>query len=130
MDKVGHFEITAKNIPKVKNFYEKTFGWKFDKWKGEGMEYWMINAAGVPAKDGINGGVMMPNEEMSKHIHSVVNTIGVKDIDKTAKTIEKNGGNIIMPKQEVMGVGWLLYFKDPEGNVFGAMQPTGNMESM
>ncbi len=131
MDKVVHFEIISKNIPKTKSFYEKVFGWKFSKWEGGDSDYWMINTSGTPPKEGgINGGVMQPDEKMSKYIHSTVNTIAVKDIDKTEKMIEKNGGKIIMPKQDVMGVGKLLYFLDTEGNVFGAIQPSEEMMSM
>lgn len=32
------------------------------------------------------------------------------------------GGLIIVPKMPVPGVGWLLYFRDPDGNIHGAMQ--------
>jgi predicted enzyme related to lactoylglutathione lyase len=33
-----------------------------------------------------------------------------------------------MPKSIIVGVGALMFFRDPEGNVFGAMQPDSQAE--
>ncbi len=43
-------------------------------------------------------------------------------IDETIEKVSENGGEFIVPKMPVPGVGWLAYFKDPQGNVFGIMQ--------
>lgn len=32
------------------------------------------------------------------------------------------GGAVVLPKMAVPGVGWLAYFRDTEGNVFGMME--------
>ena len=32
------------------------------------------------------------------------------------------GGQIVMPKTPVPGMGWFLYFKDPEGNILALWQ--------
>jgi predicted enzyme related to lactoylglutathione lyase len=40
--------------------------------------------------------------------------------------IEKNGGSISRPKMAVPGVGWMAYFKDPEGNFWGIMKTDKN----
>jgi predicted enzyme related to lactoylglutathione lyase len=32
-------------------------------------------------------------------------------------------GKIAVEKHEIPGVGWLAYAKDPEGNIFGIIQP-------
>jgi predicted enzyme related to lactoylglutathione lyase len=50
----------------------------------------------------------------------------VKDVDKVIGEIEKQGGKIVNPKHAVPGVGWLAYFKDPEGLLFGIMQADPN----
>ncbi len=54
---------------------------------------------------------------------NTVNTIDVVSIDESIKKVRKNRGEIIAPKMAVPGVGWFAYFKDPQGNVFGIMQP-------
>ena len=48
-------------------------------------------------------------------------TIGVADIQKVAAAIEENGGTIVMQVCTLAGIGRLLYFQDPEGNLAGAM---------
>ena len=34
-----------------------------------------------------------------------------------------NGGEIVVPLQEIPGVGTNCYFKDPSGYIHGVMQP-------
>ena len=33
-----------------------------------------------------------------------------------------NGGKILLARSVIVGVGTLMFFQDPDGNVFGAMQ--------
>jgi predicted enzyme related to lactoylglutathione lyase len=49
-------------------------------------------------------------------------TISVSDIRATAAAVEANGGSIVMQICTLAGIGQLLFFQDPEGNVAGAMQ--------
>ena len=49
-------------------------------------------------------------------------TMAVEDIAATKATIEAAGGRIVMPQVYIEGVGKLIYFEDPEGNLVGAMQ--------
>jgi len=53
---------------------------------------------------------------------SVVSVLDVPSVDDYSQRIEKAGGSIIVPKMAVPGVGYIAYFKDTEGNVFGMMQ--------
>ena len=81
------------------------------------MEYWLITT-GDKSQPGIDGG--FGRRESPED--TLVNMIDVPDVDKYAKLVEKTGGTIVRPKQAVPGVGWLVYFKDPEGNMWGMMQ--------
>ncbi len=47
----------------------------------------------------------------------------VADLDRTIGVVESAGGQCVVPKMPVPGVGWLAYFKDTEGHIFAAMQP-------
>ena len=116
MNRVVHFEISAEKPDEVIRFYEKAFNWKFEKWAGP-MKYWMI-MTGDEKKPGIDGGLKM-RDEMGTN---TVNTIDVTDIDECIKNVTKNDGKMTVPKMTVPGVGWLAYFTDPQGNVFGVMQ--------
>ena len=112
-----HFEIPADDPARAIRFYETVFGWKFEKWAGP-MDYWVITT-GAAEEPGINGG-LMPKRDPAQ---PCVNTVDVSDLDATVKTIEGSGGQCVVPKMPVPGVGWLAYFKDTEGHIFGAMQP-------
>ena len=52
----------------------------------------------------------------------MTNTIDVASVDKAISAVEASGGEILLPKSAVPGVGWLSYFKDTEGNIFGMME--------
>ena len=111
-----HFEIPAEEPERAIDFYQKVFGWKFLKWDGP-MEYWMIET-GDPATPGINGGLMRRQDPAQP----CVNTVDVPDIDTFVSSITSAGGLCVVPKMAVPGVGWLAYFKDTEGHIFGVMQ--------
>ena len=49
-------------------------------------------------------------------------TFAVEDIAAATAAIEAAGGRRAAPQIYIEGVGRLGYFRDPEGNLFGAMQ--------
>ncbi len=48
--------------------------------------------------------------------------IDVPSVDDTTAKITAHGGAIVLPKMAIPHIGWLIYAKDTEGNIFGAMQ--------
>jgi predicted enzyme related to lactoylglutathione lyase len=116
MPRVVHFEIDAKKPERAVKFYEKVFGWKIKKWEGP-VEYYLIST-GKETEPGIDGGLSKRTESEP----STVNTIDVSSVDEFIKKVEANGGKIVRPKRAVIGVGYMAYFEDPEGNVFGIME--------
>jgi len=114
-----HFEIPAEQPERAITFYKNVFGWTFTKWDGP-MPYWLITT-GPDGQPGINGGLMPKSPEAM-----ACNTIGVKSLNATIASVEKNGGKIIVPKMAIPGVGWLAYFTDTDGNVFGMMESDTN----
>lgn len=115
MPRVIHFEIGAVDTDKILKFYTEVFGWKADKWEGE-EPYWLVTTGG---KDhpGINGGIFK-----SKGEAVITNIIDVANIDEMTAKVTAAGGTIVVPKMAVQGIGWAVYFKDVEGNLFGMMQ--------
>jgi predicted enzyme related to lactoylglutathione lyase len=114
MSRVVHFEISSGDPAKAVNFYSEIFGWKFQKWDGP-QDYWLVTT-GPKEHAGINGG-LLPGPVRT------VNTIDVTDLDATVNKITSRGGKVAMPKFEIPGVGHVAYCEDPEGNVFGLLQP-------
>jgi predicted enzyme related to lactoylglutathione lyase len=115
MPRVVHFEISSDEPEKAIEFYKKTFGWEFQKWEGP-MEYWLI-MTGDKNQPGIDGGLGRKSpENLDK------NVIDVDDVDEALNKVEANGGTILRPKMAIPGVGYIAYFKDPDGNIFGLMK--------
>jgi predicted enzyme related to lactoylglutathione lyase len=110
MPRVVHFEIYGAKPEQLIDFYSKVFGWKFEKWGP--IDYWIIKTGEGP---GIDGG-------LGKEKNPSVNTIDVPDVDKYLAKIKMAGGTAVASKMTLPGIGYLAYFKDPQGNIFGIMK--------
>jgi predicted enzyme related to lactoylglutathione lyase len=110
MPRVVHFEIYGETPETLISFYEQVFAWKFERWGP--VEYWIIKTGDGP---GIDGG-------LGKERNPGVNTIDVPDVDAYLAKIQAAGGTVVVPKTTMPCVGYLAYFKDPQGNVFGIMK--------
>lgn len=114
-NRVTHFEIPSSNPEETMSFFKSTFDWSFQKLGLE--EYWFA-ITGDEKLPGINGGLIK-----KKSIeHPLVISIEVSDIDIAIEKIKKSGGKIALPKMPIPTVGWVAYFKDPEGNIHGLWQ--------
>ena len=47
--------------------------------------------------------------------------MAVDDVDKVTAAVKAAGGMILMEKTTITGVGDLVFFADPSGNICGAM---------
>jgi len=113
-----HFEIPADSPERAIEFYQKVFGWEFQKWDGP-MPYWLVRTG---TGTGIDGG-LLPRAYPGQ---GTVNTVDVSSCDEFVCKAESAGGKVTAPKMAVPGVGWLAYCTDPEGNTFGIMQSDTN----
>ena len=123
---IVHFEIPANNTQKLKTFYENVLGWKIIKSSMPGMEYWLIQTVptdekGMPQRPGVNGGLYPRTPDMPNATQ--INYISIENIDEYTAKVEKEGGKILVPKQQIPNVGWFVVAADPEGNTFGLLQP-------
>lgn len=123
MDPLVHFEFPVKDMARARKFYGEIFGWKLQEWPmPDGSTYVGIHTTPIdeqtrqPLKPGaINGGMLEANE----HVQAPVFAINVPSIDERVRQIEAAGGTLVMPKVDMMGMGFYCYIKDPEGNVVG-----------
>lgn len=121
MPRVVHFEIHAGEPERAINFYQTLFGWTFQKWEGP-MDYWLVTT-GPNDQPGINGGLVQRQGELDgQAVIAYVCTVDVSDIDASTQTATSNGAQVVVPKMPIPGMGWLVYCKDTEGNIFGMMQ--------
>jgi uncharacterized protein len=122
MGRVVHFEIHAEDPERAIGFYSGLFGWDFAKWDGP-MDYWLIKT-GPDGQPGINGGMVRRQGIIDgQAVIAYVCTIDVTGLDGFIRSIPTKGGQIVLPKMPIPGIGWLAYAKDTEGNIFGMMEP-------
>lgn len=122
MNRPVHFEIHSSDPEKVGAFYSKVFGWTFHKWDGP-QDYWLVGTSPdramgpSAAHHGIDGGIMRSRDGQAR----TVNTVEVANVDEACKAVLAAGGQVVVPKMAIPGVGWLAYGTDPTGNIFGMM---------
>jgi len=122
MARVNHFEIHSADPDAAAKFYTDVFGWKISKWDGP-MDYWLVSTGEGP---GIDGGIVRRQgaaPDANAAVNGYVCTIVVESLDQTLDAIVGKGGAIAFDKHEIPGIGLLAYFKDLDGNIFGALQP-------
>lgn len=113
---VVHFEIGCQDINKTRAFYAAAFGWDY---MPGAPNMAMVGNLGhmAPTKtDGIGGHLNSLGHPPHQYVTFY---IMVDDIEASLAQIGKLGGTTLIPKQEVPGMGWFAWFKDPEGNAIG-----------
>lgn len=121
MNRVIHFEIGAKNPDVIVKFYQEALGWEIKAWEG-GESYWLV-MTGEQGTPGIDGGIMPAGFPQP-----VINTIAVDSLEDTIAKIEAAGGKTVYGPNDIPGVGRHAYCADPEGTMFGVLQPSSEME--
>ncbi len=116
-----HFEIPANDVEKIRKFYTDLFGWKIEKIPN--MEYSIIETVPMDEKGnllrpGVNGGMYKRDVPQQQ----AVNYINIESVDEYSKKVAALGGQVLVPKTEIPGMGWFAIAKDPEGNVFGLFE--------
>ena len=119
MYRIIHFEIPSDDPERCMKFYGKVFGWEYSRW-GE-QPYWLVKT-GEDDEPGINGAITRRKDPGQP----IINTIEVKDLDQTIRSIEEERGEIVVPKMTIPTIGFVAYFKDPDGNVSAILQPDSN----
>jgi predicted enzyme related to lactoylglutathione lyase len=127
MSQLAHFAINADDVDRAKRFYGNVFGWKFQAYGPPG--FYMVDQESAPGHVGIRGSLQKRREIVpGVPMRGFECTISVDDIQAAATAIKANGGEIVMEICTLAGVGRLLFFRDPEGNIAGAMQYNQNAE--
>jgi uncharacterized protein len=64
----------------------------------------------------------VPSRRPRDGVPRTINIIGVDDLDATTTAVGEAGGSVMLQKMPVPGMGWVAYFSDPNGLVFGAFE--------
>ncbi|WP_306253193.1 VOC family protein [Parvularcula sp. IMCC14364] len=124
MPRPVHFEIHAEDPERAIRFYTQVFDWSFTHYEGMEPAYWGI-VTGPDSEPGLNGGLMRRNGPApvdGAAVNCYVCTIQVENIDLYSARIKAANGQQTVEKMPIPQTGWLAYFKDTEGNIFGCME--------
>lgn len=127
MDPVVHFELPADDKDRMAGFYSQVFGWETQMLGAEMNDYVLVtttenNNKGLPKSPGaINGGIIKRTVDHPTKYPSMV--IAVDNLEASMKEVSDRGGELIGEPHQIPGVGDLIYFKDPEGNIVSMLQP-------
>jgi predicted enzyme related to lactoylglutathione lyase len=121
---LSHFAINADDVPRAQRFYERVFGWRFEAWGPPGFLQILTGANGEASVRG----ALQGRRELIEGQRTVAFecTFTVADVDAVAKAVAANGGTILIPRVLIPTVGYLIFFRDTEGNALGAMQYDSN----
>jgi predicted enzyme related to lactoylglutathione lyase len=112
---VTHCAINADDVEASLRFYKALFGWDFEPYGPPGFFRMEREAGPIVALQQRRdlGGVRMTGFEC---------TVAVDDVDAVAAAVVECGGRIVMERATIPGVGDLIFFEDPNGNVVGAIR--------
>jgi predicted enzyme related to lactoylglutathione lyase len=125
MPNLLHFMIPADDVGRAQKFYSDLLDWTIepvvpipDPGGMAKMQYHAITT-GPSAPGTLNSGGLY-----KRHLNeSILDFIQVDDIDAVLSKVEKLGGEIMMPKTAIPGVGYTAMILDSEGNLFGILTP-------
>lgn len=102
--------IYARDPRRAAAFYTTVFGWLLPT--DAGRRCWVITSGddqrlGIDNTDADGPGIP---------------TVHVEDLEATSRVAVAAGGEILVSRIPLPGVGWLIYLADTEGNLVGIMQ--------
>ena len=120
MPHLAHFAINADDVERAKKFYEQVFGWKFSAWGPP--KFYQIQTGPDGEAQPVHAALQGRRTFEGHAPIGYECTMSVTSIDAIAKNVAAAGGAVVLPKSIIVGVGALMFFRDTEGNVFGAIQ--------
>lgn len=116
MARISHFEITSPDPQASAAFYDTVFGWSSSP--SPHMPEYLVVQTG---DERLDGGLMNRNFQSQPSILWVE----VEDLKASIQQINELGGEADSEPGEIPGRGLITYAKDPQGTVFGLIQPVG-----
>ena len=103
---INYVEFPAKDISASKDFFTKTFGWKFTDY---GPEYTAFS------ESGLDGGFFKSELSSTTEHGAALVVLFSEQLEDTLSKVEQNGGEIVKDIFSFPG-GRRFHFKEPSGN--------------
>lgn len=121
-----HIEFLSGDSERSKRFYGEVFGWQFEDIPG--ADYLNVRTSEDGIEGGI-GGVAQATGTAPPASNGIYAYLLAPDMDATLAAIEEAGGEIVIPKTDVMGMAEFAHFRDPDGNLIGLWRDAESHES-
>jgi hypothetical protein len=110
---VGYFEIPVSDLDRAIHFYEKVFGYEFERAMVDGNDMaWFPLDEGAP---GISG-ALAKGESYVPSTQGTLVYFSTDSIDDILDKVNSNAGKTLYPKTSIGELGWVAEFEDSEGN--------------
>lgn len=111
-------ELMTRDMAKARAFYGELLGWTASEMTvpGSTEAYTLFKKGDVM----VAGGMGLPAGNPAPP--AWMSYVSVKDVDAAVKTAGENGGNVILPANDIPTVGRIAIVMDPTGGVVGLMR--------
>lgn len=112
------YELGTSDLDGASDFYGKIFDWRVTDSGMEGFDYRLAQAS-----NGLVAGVMSNAVQVGNPPPNWLIYFAVDDCDKSAAAVRAAGGSIYTEPADIPGTGRFAVVADPQGAVFGLLQP-------
>jgi predicted enzyme related to lactoylglutathione lyase len=121
MANFGFFQVPADDVGRAKKFYQSLLDWKIepDTALEDKSLQWHNIITGKPETGMMNEGGLYKRMGPAP----IMNFAVVENFDRVLAKVEKLGGKVVMPKNEIKNVGTVAVIQDTEGNILGLWKP-------
>lgn len=103
-------ELLTTDLKGAKAFYGELLGWTLLDINPPGMEYTMVKLGEKEV-----GGIMPVPPHAKGMVSAWGSYVTVDDVDALIPHVERLGGKICVPPQDIPGVGRFVVIQDPQG---------------
>jgi len=107
-------ELASTNPDETKRFLEDTFDWKFDAVQMPMGRYLTFQNP--------NGTTVGIRPAQKTEALGSTNYVRVEDLDVAEERVRRSGGQIILPRTDIPGMGSFFWFKIPAGPIMACWQ--------
>lgn len=112
------YELGTSDLDAAAAFYGRILGWRVSDSGMEGFDYRLAQSDGDMV-----AGLMSSAGQQGNPPPNWVIYFAVDDCDKTAADVQAKGGTVYKQPDDIPGTGRYAVVADPQGAVFGLLQP-------
>ncbi len=113
LKKHGHFswnELMTNDVDSAKKFYSELLGWNMEAMQCEETDYTLLKEGGEDV-----GGIMAIPDDAAEMPPMWNAYVTVDDVNDVAAQVERLGGKLCVPPQDIPNIGRFCVLQDPQG---------------